>query len=69
MKRFNIGIHEVTKDNRFVYFPPVLDMAPYCTTQCFEVCMSVHAQVLYLYCQNIDYEFLIYVRKYNDNAY
>ena len=41
MKRFSIGIHDVTKDNRFVYFPHVLDMAPYCTTQCFEV-LHVH---------------------------
>ena len=37
MKRFNIGSHNVTKDNRFVHFPHVLDMAPYCTSQCFEV--------------------------------
>ena len=37
MKRFSINNHDVTKDDRFVYFPHVLDMAPYCTTQCFEV--------------------------------
>ena len=37
MKRFSIGNNDVTKDNRFVYFPHMLDMAPYCTTQCFEV--------------------------------
>lgn len=38
MKRFTIGSHNVTKDNRHVSFPRVLNMAPYCTTECLEVC-------------------------------
>ena len=38
MKRFTIGSHTVTKDNSHVSFPRVLDMAPYCTAECLEVC-------------------------------
>ena len=37
MKRFDIGFDEVTKDDRHVSFPEILDMAPYCTTKCLEV--------------------------------
>ena len=39
MKRFSIGSHNVTKDNSYISFPHVLDMAPYCTTECVEVRM------------------------------
>ena len=38
MKRFSIGSHSVTKDDQHVDFPRVLDMAPYCTKECVEVC-------------------------------
>ena len=38
MKRFEIDYNEVTKDNRHASFPEILDMAPYCTTRCIEVC-------------------------------
>ena len=41
MKRFTIGSHNVTKDNQHVSFPRVLNMAPYCTTECLEVCTYV----------------------------
>ena len=37
MKRFEIGFYEVTKDDRHVSFPEILDMAPYCTSICLEV--------------------------------
>ena len=37
MKRFEIGFDEVTKDDRHVFFPEILDMAPYCTSICLEV--------------------------------
>ena len=33
LKRFSIG-HTVTKDNQHVSFSPVLNMAPFCTTDC-----------------------------------
>ena len=37
IKRFIIGRHRVTKDNRKVTFPHVLNMAPFCTKECVEV--------------------------------
>ena len=37
MKRFDIGV-EVTKDDRHISFPEILDMAPYCTAKCLKVC-------------------------------
>ena len=37
MKRFEIGHANVTKDSRYVSFPEILDMAPYCTVRCLEV--------------------------------
>ena len=40
MKRFEIGDNEVIKDNRHITFPEILDMAPYCTTTCIEVCRN-----------------------------
>jgi len=36
MKRFSIG-YTVTKDNQHVTFAPVLNMAPFCTTECVQV--------------------------------
>ena len=36
MKRFEIG-DKVTKDDRHISFPEILDMAPYCTAKCLEV--------------------------------
>ena len=41
MKRFNIGFYNVTKDGRHVSFPLVLDMAPYCTSDCIQVSRTV----------------------------
>ena len=38
MKRFEIGFDDVTKDDRHISFPEVLDMAPYCTAECLKVC-------------------------------
>ena len=38
MKRFEIGFDDVTKDDRHISFPEVLDMAPYCTAECIKVC-------------------------------
>ena len=37
IKRFKIGPYSVTKDSKYVSFPPILDVAPYCTTDCLEV--------------------------------
>ena len=37
MKRFEIGFHKVSKDSRYIPFPEILDMAPYCTVKCLEV--------------------------------
>jgi len=37
IKRFNIGSYRVTKDNTYVSFPPILNVASYCTTDCLEV--------------------------------
>ena len=36
MKRFSIG-RTVTKDNQHVSFSPVLNMVPFCTTECVQV--------------------------------
>lgn len=41
IKRFLIGSYHVTKDNRPVDFPQVLDMAPFCTVECVEVQLSI----------------------------
>ena len=48
MKRFTIGRHHVTKDDQHVSFPRVLNMAPYCTTECVEVCVYAHILCLNL---------------------
>ena len=37
MKRFEIGPYTVTKDDRPVCFPEILNMEPYCTTECVQV--------------------------------
>ena len=37
MKRFEIGFDDVTKDDRHISFTEILDMAPYCTTECLKV--------------------------------
>ena len=42
IKRFSIGSHRVRKDNRPLPFPFVLDMVPFCTTECIEVYMHTH---------------------------
>ena len=41
MKRFEISNDGVIKDNRHISFPEILDMGPYCTTKCIEVCNNV----------------------------
>ena len=38
VKRFNIGVRAVTKNNKFLSFSPMLDMAPYCSNDCLQVC-------------------------------
>ena len=37
IKRFHIGKHRVTKDSQPISFPRVLNMAPFCTSECVEV--------------------------------
>ena len=37
MKRFSIGYYNVTKDGRHISFPLILNMAPYCTSDCIQV--------------------------------
>ena len=37
MKRFEISQYRVIKDSRYVSFPEILDMAPYCTDDCVKV--------------------------------
>ena len=36
-KRFNIGDYHVTKNTTLMSFPQLLDMAPYCSTECLKV--------------------------------
>ena len=45
MKRFEFNINgPVTKDNRHVPFPKILNMAPYCTVKCLKVIAhNIHA--------------------------
>ena len=38
LKRFSVGSYGVTKDNENVSFPLVLNMTPYCTNECVQVC-------------------------------
>ena len=47
IKRFSIEslAYRVTKDNRPLPFPFVLDMAPFCTTECIEVCIRTYAAI------------------------
>ncbi|XP_065906580.1 ubiquitin carboxyl-terminal hydrolase 16-like isoform X2 [Dysidea avara] len=47
MKRFNIGFYNVTKDGRHVSFPLVLDMAPYCTSDCIQKMADKQKEILY----------------------
>ena len=37
LKRFSIGSFSVVKDGEYVSFPLVLNMTPYCTSECFQV--------------------------------
>jgi len=37
IKRFIIGDYTVHKDSTHVSFPPILNMAPYCSNTCLEV--------------------------------
>ena len=37
LKRFSIGSYTVAKDTDDVSFPMVLNMAPYCTSECVQV--------------------------------
>ena len=37
LKRFSIGSYSVAKDGEHVSFPLVLNMAPYCTSECVQV--------------------------------
>jgi len=41
IKRFNLGSSSVTKNNNFLSFDQLLDMAPYCTDGCLKVCNSI----------------------------
>ena len=41
MKRFEIGSYDVTKDDRHISFPEILDMAPYCTNECTKVAIDI----------------------------
>ena len=45
IKRFSIGSYRVTKDDRRLSFYFVLDMAPFCTTECIEVYMHTNTQI------------------------
>ncbi|XP_065906575.1 ubiquitin carboxyl-terminal hydrolase 16-like isoform X3 [Dysidea avara] len=47
MKRFNIGFYNVTKDGRHVSFPLVLDMGPYCTSDCIQKMADKNQEILY----------------------
>ena len=37
LKRFSISSYNVTKDDEHVSFPQVLNMTPYCTSECVKV--------------------------------
>ena len=47
IKRFEIGHYRVTKDSRYVSFPEVLNLAPYCTVDCLKVCTYMHSRAIY----------------------
>jgi len=55
-KRFDLSGPTVTKDNRYIPFPAVLDVAPYCTDKCIEVMhtfnlfMSMYTVCMYPVC-------------------
>ena len=40
LKRFSIGPFQVTKNSNYMSFTPMLDVAPYCSNTCLEVCLS-----------------------------
>ena len=44
MKRFEIG-YQVTKDNRYVSFPEILNMTPYCTAECLKVIVYIYTLI------------------------
>ncbi|XP_065906353.1 serine/threonine-protein kinase TAO3-like isoform X2 [Dysidea avara] len=46
MKRFSIG-RTVTKDNQHVSFSPVLNMVPFCTTECVQRMADKENKILY----------------------
>ena len=41
LKRFSIGSYSVAKDGEHVSFPLVLNMAPYCTSDCVQVLANI----------------------------
>jgi len=47
IKRFIIGDVAVTKNNKFLSFSQLLDMTPYCSDECLQVC-SLNLKLLYL---------------------
>ena len=50
MKRFEIGFYAVTKDSRYISFPEILDMAPYCTVKCLEVIVYIATEIVSCWC-------------------
>ena len=55
MKRFDIGSYEVAKDDRHISFPEILDMAPYCTTECIKVAVDIATYVVIAMCMVYNY--------------
>ncbi|XP_065907413.1 ubiquitin carboxyl-terminal hydrolase 16-like isoform X2 [Dysidea avara] len=47
IKRFEIGNVAVTKNNEFLSFALLLDMAPYCTNGCLQELQDKHGRILY----------------------
>ncbi|XP_065907392.1 ubiquitin carboxyl-terminal hydrolase 16-like isoform X2 [Dysidea avara] len=47
IKRFNIGDIAVTKNNKFLSFSQLLDIAPYCSDKCLQRLKDKNDQILY----------------------
>ncbi|XP_065906360.1 ubiquitin carboxyl-terminal hydrolase 45-like [Dysidea avara] len=47
IKRFNIGDYMVKKDSTHITFPPILNMAPYCSNTCLEECCDANNNIFY----------------------